>query len=52
MNEESNADMCALPSVKLIADGKLLYNAGSPARHSVMTYRGGMWGRKEGSHRR
>lgn len=52
MNEESNAGIYALPYVKLIAGGKLLYNTGSPAWHSVMTYRGGMWGRKEGSQRR
>ena len=31
MNEESNVGMYALPYVKLIAGGKLLYNTGSPA---------------------
>ena len=41
-NWESSTDVYTLSYVKEIANGKLLYNTGSPVWHSVMTYQGGM----------
>ena len=40
MNWETGLKVCALPCVKQIASGKLLYTAGSSAQCSVMTQRG------------
>ena len=41
-NWECNIDICTLSCIKYIAMGKLLYNTGSPAWHSVIIYRGGI----------
>ena len=46
MNWENNIDIYTPPCVQQIADKKLLSNTGSPAWCSVMTWRGGMWGRE------
>ena len=37
MNWKIGIDICALPCVKQIASGNLLYNAGSSAQCSVVT---------------
>ena len=37
MNWEIGIDVCALPCVKQIASGNLLYSAGSSAQWSVVT---------------
>ena len=37
MNWEIRTDVCALPRVNWIANGKLLYSTGSLAQCSVMT---------------
>ena len=42
MNRVSSIDIYTVPWVKQIADEKLLYNIGSPAWCSVVTYRGGL----------
>ena len=36
-NRESSIDIYTLSYVKQLANGKLLYNSGSPPWHSVMT---------------
>jgi len=46
-NWGSSTDIYTLSCVKHIASGKLLYNTGSPAWCSVMTWRGGMGEGKE-----
>ena len=42
MNWETETDECALPFVKQIASGNLLYNAGCSVQCSVVTQLGGM----------
>ena len=46
MNWEITIDICALPCVKQIAGGYLLYSTGSSARCSVMTWMG--WRKNRG----
>ena len=49
MNWEIEIDVCALPCLKHITSGNLLYSAGSSAQCSVVAWMGGMGvGRKEG----
>ena len=45
VNWEIRTDIYTLSYVKQIASGKLPYNTGSPAPHSVPTSRVGCWGR-------
>ena len=37
MNQESSIDIYIPPCIKLTANGKMVYNTGSPAQCSVMT---------------
>ena len=47
MNWEIGIDVCALPRVKHMASGNLLYSTGSPAQCSVVTQMDGMGGERE-----
>ena len=51
-NLESSIEIYILPCVKQIASGKLLYKRGSSAWCSVMTWRSGVVGGREGGSRR
>ena len=42
MNSENSTDIDALPCVKCLSSGKLLYNTGRSVWCSVMTWRGGV----------
>ena len=50
MSWESSTDMCTLPCVKYLANGKLLDSTGSSAPCSVMTWKGGMGAGGRGAH--